>query len=164
MPLVNFNDTTPAPVSGGLNVKWQSDGAANMSAYIPASTYVPAASWQTWTPTLSADAGTFTLGSLYLNVYIQQGPVVYFQLRFSATTSTSAAFLFFTLPTSDVTPNNFAAISPAIAETAPAGMNQTELCPSRINNPGKAVIQRTNNAPWPVGSYTFAVSGFYRSA
>jgi hypothetical protein len=73
-------------------------------------------------------------------------------------------FLYFTLPVGDVTPNNFAALPPAIAETAPAGMSQMALCPTRVLNPGKAVMQRDNNAPWPVGSYTFAVSGFYRSA
>ena len=164
MPLVNFNDTVPAAPSGGFNIKFLSDSSSNMSAYVPSGTYTPAASWQSWTPTFTADAGTFTLGSLYLNVYIQQGPVVYFQLRFSATTSTSAEFLFFTLPVADVTPNNFAAIAPAIAETAPVGMSQTALCAARIQNPGKVVIQRDNNAPWPVGSYLFAVSGFYRSA
>lgn len=158
MPLVNFNDTTPAAPGGALNVKFQSDASSNMSAY------VPAAAWQSWTPTLSADAGSFSLSNLYLNVYIQSGPIVTFQLRFAASTNVSAVFLYFTLPTSDVTPNGFAAISPAIAETAPAAMNQTELCPARIQNPGKAVLQRVNNAPWPVGSYVFAVSGFYRSA
>jgi hypothetical protein len=30
----NFNDTTPAAVAGGTNVKWQTDGAGNDSAYI----------------------------------------------------------------------------------------------------------------------------------
>jgi hypothetical protein len=32
----NFNDTTPAAPAGFLNVKWQTDGAGNDSAYIPA--------------------------------------------------------------------------------------------------------------------------------
>jgi hypothetical protein len=68
------------------------------------------------------------------------------------------------LPAPDVTNNVFAAIPPALAEIAPAGMSQLALCGARIQNPGKVVIQRDNNAPWPVGSYTFAVSGFYRSA
>jgi hypothetical protein len=159
MPLVNFNDTTPAAPSGAINVKFQSDASSNMSAYVPPT------SWQTWTPTLSADTGTFTLGSLYLNVYIQRGPNVYFQLRFSATTSSaSAVFLYFTLPVTDVTPNNFAALPPAIAETAVGAVAAFTLCPARIQNPGKVVIQLTGNANWPAGSYTFAVSGFYRSA
>jgi hypothetical protein len=198
MPLVNFNDTTPAAPTGGVNVKFLSDASSNMSAYVPAGTYMPpvtfsnttpappagkvnvtfqsdasgnisaydpGGSWQTWTPTLSADVGTFTLGSLYLNVYIQSGPTVYFQLRFSATTSSaSAAYLFFTLPVTDVTPNNFAALPPAIAESVPAALTQWDLMPTRILNPGKVVIQLKANANWPVGSYTFAVSGFYRSA
>lgn len=30
----NFNDTTPAPPAGGTNVKWQSDGGGNDSAYV----------------------------------------------------------------------------------------------------------------------------------
>lgn len=30
----NFNDTTPAAPAGGTNVKWQTDGAGNDSAYI----------------------------------------------------------------------------------------------------------------------------------
>lgn len=32
----NFNDTTPAAPSNGVNVKWQTDGSGNNSAYIPA--------------------------------------------------------------------------------------------------------------------------------
>jgi uncharacterized protein YkuJ len=31
----NLNDTTPAAPAGGLNVKWQTDGAGNDSAYVP---------------------------------------------------------------------------------------------------------------------------------
>jgi hypothetical protein len=31
---VNLNDTTPAAPAGGLNVKWQTDGSGNDSAYI----------------------------------------------------------------------------------------------------------------------------------
>lgn len=31
----NLNDTTPAAVTGGLNVKWQVDGSGNTSAYVP---------------------------------------------------------------------------------------------------------------------------------
>src|SRR6266850_2396962 len=34
----NFNDTTPAAPAGGLNVKWQTDGAGNDSAYYTAGT------------------------------------------------------------------------------------------------------------------------------
>jgi Ice-binding-like len=30
----NFNDTVPAPPSGGVNVKWQTDGSGNDSAYL----------------------------------------------------------------------------------------------------------------------------------
>jgi hypothetical protein len=30
----NYNDTTPAAAAGGLNVKWQTDGAGNDSAYV----------------------------------------------------------------------------------------------------------------------------------
>ena len=30
----NLNDTTPAAVAGGVNVKWQTDGAGNDSAYV----------------------------------------------------------------------------------------------------------------------------------
>lgn len=33
----NFNDTTPAAVTGATNVKWQTDGAGNDSAYIKGS-------------------------------------------------------------------------------------------------------------------------------
>jgi hypothetical protein len=32
--MINFNDTTPAAPAGGVNVKWQSDGSNNASAYI----------------------------------------------------------------------------------------------------------------------------------
>ncbi len=32
----NFNDTTPAAPAGGVNVKWQTDGAGNDSAYVTA--------------------------------------------------------------------------------------------------------------------------------
>ena len=38
----NFNDTTPAAVAGGVNVKWQTDGAGNDSAYIPSGSFIPA--------------------------------------------------------------------------------------------------------------------------
>lgn len=31
---INFSDTTPAALAGGLNVKWQSDANGNISAYI----------------------------------------------------------------------------------------------------------------------------------
>lgn len=31
----NFNDSTPAPAAGTANVKWQTDGAGNDSAYLP---------------------------------------------------------------------------------------------------------------------------------
>ena len=34
---INLNDTTPAAPSGGVNVKWQSDGSNNASAYMPLS-------------------------------------------------------------------------------------------------------------------------------
>jgi hypothetical protein len=34
----NFNDTTPAAPSNGVNVKWQTDGSGNNSAYLPATT------------------------------------------------------------------------------------------------------------------------------
>ena len=30
----NFNDSIPAPPSGGVNVNWQTDGSGNMSAYL----------------------------------------------------------------------------------------------------------------------------------
>lgn len=30
---INLNDTTPAAVTGGVNVKWQVDSAGNVSAY-----------------------------------------------------------------------------------------------------------------------------------
>lgn len=33
----NLNDTTPAAPAGGVNVKWQTDGAGNDSAYVPSS-------------------------------------------------------------------------------------------------------------------------------
>lgn len=33
----NFNDTLPAAPAGGVNVKWQTDGAGNDSAYVPIS-------------------------------------------------------------------------------------------------------------------------------
>lgn len=32
----NFNDTTPAAPTNGVNVKWQTDGSGNDSAYVPA--------------------------------------------------------------------------------------------------------------------------------
>jgi len=159
MPVANFSNTTPAPPSGSQNILWQQDGSGNVSAY------PQPGSWATWTPTLSADVGSFTLGTLFLNQYWQSGPSVFFQLRFSATTSSaSTGFLYFTLPVSDVTANTFAAISPAIAESAPVGITQWALLPARIQNPGKVVIQLPANATWPVGSYTLEISGFYRTA
>jgi hypothetical protein len=36
MSAINFSDTTPVAVSGGVNVKWQSDASGNVSAYAPA--------------------------------------------------------------------------------------------------------------------------------
>lgn len=39
----NLNDTTPAAPAGGVNVKWQTDGSGNDSAYAPASGYFPIA-------------------------------------------------------------------------------------------------------------------------
>lgn len=159
MPIVNFNDTVPAAPSGAINVRWQNDGSANMSAYVPAQ------SWTTWTPSFSADAGTFTLNNLYLAQYVQVGPLVNFELRFQATTSSaSAGFLLITLPTSVVAANNFAATPAAIAEIAPAGVPSMTLCPARVQSTGQVAIGRESLASWPVGSYTFAVSGFYRSA
>jgi hypothetical protein len=162
MPLVNFSDTTPAAPSGAVNIKFQTDTSNNVSGY-----YTPGQTgWQSWTPVFSADAGTFALSNLYLNSYLQDGPNVYFQVRFAASTSSSSAeFLFFTLPTTVIAANNFAAIPPAIAETTPAGMSDTTLCPARVETgTNQVVIQRDNNAPWPAGSYLFAVSGFYRSS
>ena len=160
MPIVNFNDTVPAAPSGALNVKWQNDGSANMSAYVPAQ------SWTTWTPSFSADAGTFTLNNLYLAQYIAVGPVVFFEARFQATTAGGPpGFLLFTLPTAAVAANNFAAISPAIAEVAPGPMTAMTQCPARIQTPNLTAIGReTGLSTWPAGSYLFAVSGFYRSA
>jgi len=38
----NFNDTTPAAPAGKLNVKWQTDGSGNDSAYFTAPFDVPA--------------------------------------------------------------------------------------------------------------------------
>ena len=160
MPIVNFNDTVPAPPSGALNVKWQNDGSANMSAYVPAQ------SWTTWTPTFSADAGTFTLNNLYLAQYIQIGPAVFFEARFQATAAGGPpGFLLFTLPTAAVAANNFAAVPSAIAESAPAGVAAMSLCPARVNAlTGQVAIGLASLANWPLGAYTFAVSGFYRSS
>ena len=31
----NFNDSTPSAAAGGVNVKWQTDGSGNVSAYVP---------------------------------------------------------------------------------------------------------------------------------
>ena len=39
----NFNDTTPSAPSGGVNVKFQTDGSGNDSAYVPSGSFVPAA-------------------------------------------------------------------------------------------------------------------------
>jgi hypothetical protein len=38
----NFNDTLPVAPAGGVNVKWQTDGAGNDSAYIPSGSFIPA--------------------------------------------------------------------------------------------------------------------------
>ena len=35
----NFNDSVPAPVAGGVNVKFQTDGSGNDSAYVPAGSF-----------------------------------------------------------------------------------------------------------------------------
>ena len=159
MPIVNFNDTVPAAPSGAMNVKWQNDGSANMSAYVPAQ------SWTTWTPTFSADSGTFTLNNLYLAQYVQNGPTIFFELRFQATVSGAPGFLTATVPFTAIAANNFAAISPAIAEVAPGPMTAMTQCPARIQTPNLIAIGReTGLSTWPAGSYLFAVSGFYRSA
>lgn len=159
MPIVNFNDTVPAAPSTGLNVKWQNDGSANMSAYLPAG-------WTTWTPTFSADSGTLGLSTLYLAQYCQIGAAVFFEARFAATVSGGPpGFLLFTLPTGAVAANNFAATPSAIVETAPAGIQQMTVCPTRVNAlTGQVAIGLTSLANWPIGAYTIAVSGFYRSA
>ena len=39
---INFNDTTPAAAAGGVNVKWQTDGAGNDSAYVPSAGFTKA--------------------------------------------------------------------------------------------------------------------------
>jgi len=159
MPVANFSNTTPAPPSGSQNILWQQDGSGNVSAY-PQS-----GSWAIWTPTLSADAGNFTLSSLYLNQYWQSGPTVFFELRFAATTdNASAAFLSVTLPTSVVAPNNFAATPAAIVENCPAGITTWSLATTRVQVPNTVVMQLPALSRWPVGSYLFAVSGFYRTA
>jgi hypothetical protein len=120
--------------------------------------------WTQWTPTLSAGSGTFTATAWYNIYYLRIGPITFFALRFAGTTNTATPYLYFTLPTSDVTPNNFAQTGPALVESAPAGVTALTLAPTRIQNPGQCVMQLNNNASWPVGAYTIAVSGFYRCA
>lgn len=39
----DFNDTLPVAPAGGVNVKWQTDGAGNDSAYVPSGSFLPAA-------------------------------------------------------------------------------------------------------------------------
>jgi hypothetical protein len=54
----NFNDTTPAAPGGNVNVKWQTDGAGNDSAYVPTAVNTGGTNVQTANYTIiSGDTG-----------------------------------------------------------------------------------------------------------
>ena len=71
----NFNDTVPAAPAGGTNVKWQTDGSGNASAYVPSSAVSgPAVAAPTQAASISATdfvAAVDSLGGAYrLSAYI----------------------------------------------------------------------------------------------
>jgi hypothetical protein len=72
MSTVNFNDTTPAALSGFSNVHWQSDASGNISANVPLSASVKSVSTD-YTATTTDQMIAATAG--VSNVYLPAAPV-----------------------------------------------------------------------------------------
>jgi|SRR5215469_341886 len=161
MPVANFSNTTPAAPIGNTNITWQSDGSGNISGYLS----TPTAAWQTYTPTLGSDAGTFSATTWQDTGYLQTGNIVFFTLRFAASLSATATYLYFGLPpTSQNQPGTFSVLS-AIIETGPSGA-PFSTCACHVLNVGNGVLRTPNDQPgqWPAGAYQIMIAGFYRAA
>lgn len=82
----NFNDTTPAAPGGNVNVKWQTDGAGNDSAYVPTVSPFGGTNVQTTNYTiLSGDAGK--------NVVANDASAIQFLLPSSPPSATFSVFI-----------------------------------------------------------------------
>lgn len=81
----NFNDTTPAAPGGNVNVKWQTDGAGNDSAYVPSvsggGTNVQTANYTI----LTGDAGK--------NIVANSGSAITFKLPASSPSASFSVFV-----------------------------------------------------------------------
>lgn len=74
---LNLSDSTPAAPSGKQNVKFQKDGAGNISAYVDNFVYTQSVPSDTWvinhnlgkhpTVTVTDSAGTLVMGSIAFN-------------------------------------------------------------------------------------------------
>ena len=80
------------------------------------------ATWETWTPTISASTGTFTTVSVNLARYGRIGKLVYGQIDVSITSlGTASGILIFTLPITS-TSTNFNAMG-SYRETGVTGLS-----------------------------------------
>ena len=78
---INFNDTTPAAPTNFLNVKFQSDGTGNVSAYTQAPTWV-----ETFVPTITP-SGSMTVSSVttLITTWTRFGSIAIFSFVLGAT-------------------------------------------------------------------------------
>lgn len=119
--------------------------------------------WQTWTPTLTANAGTLTPTAWYYNYYIRIGPLVFFSIRFAFNASAAFGYFYVTMPVTGFTPsNNYMAVGNCMCESGPLTLENLLM---RWELSDHVVIQRAGGTGFAIGnSYLICMSGFYRCA